>query len=155
MLGFRDRCFACPSLDYPCVLQCGYTAVIQRSAPLPSSLKSPKEFTQGVPLRPIRLRTQHRWACRFDRLTQWVEDLALPQAAAQVTDAAWIQACCGCGISLSCSSSSAPGVERSICCRCSPKKNERKKKKKHKWAHTDLEISQNIFFFPIRILNSL
>ena len=31
-------------------------------------------------------------------LTQWVKDLALPQAKAQVTDAAWILHCCGCGV---------------------------------------------------------
>ena len=30
-------------------------------------------------------------------LAQWVKDLALPQAAAQVTDAARIWHCCGCG----------------------------------------------------------
>ena len=29
-------------------------------------------------------------------LTQWVKDLALPQAAVQVTDVAEIQSCCCC-----------------------------------------------------------
>ena len=33
-------------------------------------------------------------------LTQWVKDTALPQAAAQVTDAAQIPCCCGYGIDL-------------------------------------------------------
>ena len=31
-------------------------------------------------------------------LTQWVKILVLPQAAAEVTDAAQIWHCCGCGI---------------------------------------------------------
>ena len=31
-------------------------------------------------------------------LAQWVEDLALPQAVAQVTDVAQIWHCCGCGV---------------------------------------------------------
>ena len=31
-------------------------------------------------------------------LAQWVEDPALPQAAAWVTNAAWIWPCCGCGV---------------------------------------------------------
>ena len=33
-------------------------------------------------------------------LAQWVKDQALPQAAAQVTDAAWIWWCCGYGVAL-------------------------------------------------------
>ena len=31
-------------------------------------------------------------------LTRWVKALALPQTAAQITDAAWIPRCCGCGV---------------------------------------------------------
>ena len=31
-------------------------------------------------------------------LTQWIKDLVLPQAAAQVTDATWIWHRCGCGV---------------------------------------------------------
>ena len=42
-------------------------------------------------------------------LPQWVKDLALLQAATQVTDVAWIWCCCGCGIGLSCSSDVTPG----------------------------------------------
>ena len=30
--------------------------------------------------------------------THWVENLVLPQAVGQVTDVAWIQICCGCGV---------------------------------------------------------
>ena len=33
-------------------------------------------------------------------LVQWVKDLALLQAVAEVTDMAWIQCCCSCGIGL-------------------------------------------------------
>ena len=31
-------------------------------------------------------------------LAHWVKDPVLPKASAQVTDAAWIQCCCGCGV---------------------------------------------------------
>ena len=31
-------------------------------------------------------------------LTQWIKDLVLLQATAKVTDVAWIQHCCGCGL---------------------------------------------------------
>ena len=31
-------------------------------------------------------------------LAQWIKDPALPQAVAQVPDAAWIPHCCGCGV---------------------------------------------------------
>ena len=33
-------------------------------------------------------------------LAQWVKDPGLLQAAVQITDAAWIWHCCGCGIGL-------------------------------------------------------
>ena len=33
-------------------------------------------------------------------LAQWVKGLALPQAAAEVTDAAGIWHCCGCGVGI-------------------------------------------------------
>ena len=32
-------------------------------------------------------------------LTQWVKDLVLPWAAGLVTDMAWVQCCCGYGVS--------------------------------------------------------
>ena len=32
-------------------------------------------------------------------LAQWIKDLALPWAVVWVADAAWIQHCCGCGVS--------------------------------------------------------
>ena len=46
------------------------------------------------------MRTQHT-ACEdagtIPGLAQWVKDLVLLQAVAQVADAAQIQYCCGCG----------------------------------------------------------
>ena len=48
-----------------------------------------------------RLRTQHS-VCEdvgsIPGLTQWVKDLILQQAAAQITDLAQIWCCCGCGV---------------------------------------------------------
>ena len=55
-------------------------------------------------------------------LTQWVKDLALPQAVVQVTDVAQIQHCCGTG--LNCSSDSTPSPGISICRRYGPKINK-------------------------------
>ena len=51
-------------------------------------------------------------------LAQWVKDLALPQAVAQVADAARIPCFSGCDIGLSCSFNSTPSLGTSICCRC-------------------------------------
>ena len=51
-----------------------------------------------VPLWLSRLRTWHSFrndASLIPGITQWVKDPALPQAAPQVTDGAWIQFCCG------------------------------------------------------------
>ena len=56
-------------------------------------------------------------------LAQWVKDLALLQAAAYVTDVAWIPHCCGCGYG--CSSGLTPGPETSICHGCDPKKKKK------------------------------
>ena len=52
--------------------------------------------------------------------SQWVKDLALPQAAVKVTDVARIWCCCDCGIAGSYSSDSVPSLGASICRRCSP-----------------------------------
>ena len=49
-------------------------------------------------------------------LTQWVKDLALPQAVAQVTDVAQVWCCCACGI----------GLQLQV----QPLKKKKKKKKK-------------------------
>ena len=43
-------------------------------------------------------------------LVQRVKDLALPQAVAHVTDVNGIRCCCGCGLGLTCSSDSTPGL---------------------------------------------
>ena len=73
-----------------------------------------KSEETGVPLRLSGLKTQH---CLYEDtgstpgLVQWVKDPVLLQGVAQVADVAWIQCCCGYGIGLSCSSSSAPVQE--------------------------------------------
>ena len=54
-------------------------------------------------------------------LAWWVKASELPQAAAEVTDAALIWHGCGCGMGLSCSSDSTPSLRTSICCQCSYK----------------------------------
>ena len=58
-------------------------------------------------------------------LTQWVKNLALLQAVAQVTNVAWIVHCHGCGIALSYSCNSTSSLGISICCRCSYKKKKK------------------------------
>ena len=65
-------------------------------------LKKPsKSFHDGEFLLWLsRLRTQHclcEDAGSIPGLTQWVKDLAMPQAAAKVTDAAQMRCCCSCG----------------------------------------------------------
>ena len=48
----------------------------------------------------------HENAGSIPVLTQWVQDLSLLHIAAQVTDAAQIRCCCGCGVGFSCRSNS-------------------------------------------------
>ena len=74
-------------------------------------------------------------------LAQWVKDLALPQAAAQVTDSVWIH-CLAYGVASSCSSDSTSGpyaTGEAI------KRKEKKKegKKNHTDAHSFTRISSN------------
>lgn len=90
-------------------------------------------------------------------LTQWVENLALLQAALWAADTVCVRCCCGCGVGLGCSSHSAPSMGTSICCRCSPKKRTTTKKRWWKpiswWHHliTWLELwpkSRKVLDFP-------
>lgn len=90
-----------------------------------------------VPLWQSRIWIQH--CLREDvgsilSLDQWVKDpaAALPQAAAQVTDVAWIWCHCGCGIGFSCSSDStpSPGTSRVHMQQMRPIKRKKKKKTK-------------------------
>ena len=66
----------------------------------------------------------HEDADLIPGLVQWFKDLALPQAAAWVTDAAQILCRHGCGVGLSCSSDSVPGLGTSICYRYGHKKKK-------------------------------
>ena len=57
------------------------------------------KLTQGVPVvaqQVKNLTSIQEDAALIPGLTQWIKDPVLPQAAAQVTDEAWIQHCCGC-----------------------------------------------------------
>ena len=65
-------------------------------------------------------------------LAQWVKDLVLPRAVAEVTDAAVRIQCClcrDCGVGLSCSSDLTPSLGTSIWRRCGHNKEKEKKKK--------------------------
>ena len=55
---------------------------------------------------------------------QWVTDPVLPQASAQVTDAAHTQCCHGCGCGLSCGSDSTTSLGTFICHSCGHKKEK-------------------------------
>ena len=65
--------------------------------------------------------------CLIPDISQWVKDLALLQAVAQVAGATQIQCCCGCGGGLSCGSYSTLSPGTSICCGCSHKKKKKRK----------------------------
>ena len=54
-------------------------------------------------------------------LAQRMKDLELLQVVSEVTDAAWIPCCHGCGVGHSRSSDLTLSLGTSICRRCSPK----------------------------------
>ena len=84
-----------------------------------------RRVNRGVPIvaQHVKNTTQCSWGCGFNLgqcswgcgfnlgLTQWVKDLVLQQAAAQITDVAWIWYGCGCGVGFSCSSNLTPAQE--------------------------------------------
>ena len=107
-----------------CVLSCLNT-IIKSPAPIPQIICSFNDKLWSFPLWLSGLRTRH-CLCEdvglIPGITQWVKNLALPQAAAEVAGMAQIWCCGGWSIGHSCSSNSAPGPGTSICCRCSQKK---------------------------------
>ena len=57
----------------------------------------------GVPIVAQQVRIQtgiHEDICLTPGLAQWVKDSVLLSASVQVTDAAWIPRCSGCGVGL-------------------------------------------------------
>ena len=69
-------------------------------------------------------------ACLIPGLAKWIKDRALPQAAAQFADAAWIQCCHARGHSYIFDLTPAPGTF--ICHKWG---HEKKKEKKIFWTH--------------------
>ena len=85
----------------------------------------------GVPVAAQQVRNHPASICddvgSTPGLTQWVKDLALPQAGAKTADAAQTPRCCGCDMR-SCCSDLTSSLGTSICRRCGCKKKKTKKK---------------------------
>ena len=58
-------------------------------------------------------------------LAQWFKNTVLPQLqCTYVTEVAWVQGCCCCGVGPSCNSDLTPGPGTYICHRCGHKKKK-------------------------------
>ena len=90
-----------------------------------------QKIVKGVPVMAQHIKNSasiHADASLLPGLTQWVKDLALPQAAVQVTDATQSQIAVAVAQVGRCSSDSTPQPGTCTCRRCSPKKKKEKKK---------------------------
>ena len=108
-------------------------------------LRRLENLVKEFPLWLSGLRTQ-RHLCEdvgsIPGLAHGVKDLALPQAAAYITNVAHIWCCHGCGVGQSCSSDLTPGPGTSTCHSCSHREKKEKRKKWKPGQVTHYKIAQ-------------